>query len=108
MLHPENAYKSGDETGAKTSLKALMWQRVPDATYVDGLSGQALMDEIILQTRIELFGEGKSYLLMKRNKLTITVGSNHLTYPGEQIPYDDDRLTFEVPQSEIQNNPFIN
>jgi hypothetical protein len=108
LLHAENAYKSGDETAAKASLKALMEQRVPDPSYVDGLSGQALLDEIILQTRIEMFAEGKSYLLMKRNKLTITVGSNHLTYPGEQIPYDDDRLTFEIPQSEIQNNPFIN
>jgi hypothetical protein len=66
------------------------------------------LDEIILQTRIELFAEGKSYLLKKRNKLTVKVGSNHLTYPGEEIPYDDDRLTFENPQSEIQNNPFIN
>jgi len=108
LLHAENAAKSGDEAGARASLKALMEERVPDASYIDGLSGQALLDEIILQTRIELFAEGKSYLLMKRNQLTITLGSNHLTYPGEEIPYNDDRLTFEIPQLEIQNNPFIN
>lgn len=108
LLHAENAAKSGDEAGARASLKALMEERVPDASYVDGLSGQALLDEIILQTRIELFAEGKSYLMMKRNELTITLGSNHLTYPGEAIPYNDDRLTFEIPQLEIQNNPFIN
>ena len=107
LLHAENAYKSNDEPGARASLKALMENRVPDASYIDALSGQALLDEIILQTRIEMFGEGKSYLLMKRNELTITLGSNHLTYPGEQIAYDDDRLTFEIPQLEIQNNPFI-
>jgi hypothetical protein len=108
LLHAENAAKSGDEAGARASLKALMEERVPDASYIDGLSGQALLDEIILQTRIELFAEGKSYLMMKRNELTITLGSNHLTYPGEAIPYNDDRLTFEIPQLEIQNNPFIN
>lgn len=107
LLHAENAAKSGDEAGARASLKTVLEERLPDVSYVDALSGDALLDEIILQTRIELFGEGKSYLLMKRNQLTVTVASNHLTYPGEEIPYDDDRLTFEIPQLEIQNNPFI-
>ncbi|GGZ39529.1 hypothetical protein GCM10007049_36020 [Echinicola pacifica] len=107
LLNAETAAKSGDETGAKTSLKAVMSERVPDTSYIDGLSGQALLDEIILQTRIELWGEGKSYLLMKRNKSTITLGSNHLTYPGLSIPYNDDQLTFEIPDQEIVNNPNI-
>lgn len=107
LLHAETAAKSGDEPGARASLKALLDERVPDASYVNTLSGQALIDEIILQSRIELWGEGKSYLMMKRNELTITLGSNHLTYPGLQIPYNDDRLTFEIPQLEIQNNPNI-
>jgi len=61
-----------------------------------------------LKTRIELFGEGKSYLAMKRNKATITRGSNHLSSVGEAIPYNDERLTFEIPEGEIQFNPFIN
>jgi len=108
LLHAETAAKSGDEAAAKTSLKALLSLRLPDASYVDGLAGQALLDEIYLQTRIELYGEGKSYLAMKRNKATIQRGSNHLSNVGTPISYDDDRLTFEIPQSEIQNNPFIN
>ena len=76
--------------------------------YVDALTGQALQDEIYLQTRIELYAEGKSYLAMKRNQATIVRGSNHLSNVGVPIPYNDDRLTFLIPQSEIQNNPFIN
>jgi hypothetical protein len=44
---------------------------------------------------------------MKRNKATITRGPNHLSFVGVPISYDDDRLTFEIPQAEIQNNPFI-
>lgn len=107
LLHAENAAKINDEDAAKKSLKALLAQRLPDPSYVDDLSGEALLDEIILQTRIELWGEGKSYLSMKRNELTITLGSNHVTFPGAVIPYNDDRLTFEIPQSEIQNNPEI-
>jgi len=107
LLHAETAAKSGDEGSARTSLKALLNQRIDDISYVDGLSGQALLDEIYLQTRIELWGEGKSYLAMKRNKATIVRGDNHLSFVGVPISYDDERLTFEIPESEIQNNPFI-
>lgn len=108
LLHAETAARSGDEGAAKSSLKALLNLRLPSTTYVDGLTGQALLNEIYLQTRIELWGEGKSYLAMKRNKATVTRGANHLSNVGIPIPYNDDRLTFEIPQSEVQNNPFIN
>ncbi|MDX9882409.1 MAG: RagB/SusD family nutrient uptake outer membrane protein [Prolixibacteraceae bacterium] len=108
LLNAEAAAKSGDETTAKNSLKALLSQRVPDASYVDGLSGQALINEIYLQTRIELWGEGKSYLAMKRNQATIVRGTNHLSLVGVSIPYNDPRLTFSIPQIEVQNNPFLN
>lgn len=108
LLHAEAAAQSGDEAAAKASLKFLLDQRVDDSSYVDALTGQALVDEIYLQTRIELFAEGKSYLAMKRNKATIVRGANHLSNVGVPIPYNDPRLTFEIPQSEIQNNPYIN
>ncbi len=108
LLHAEVAAKSGDETAARNSLKTFLAQRIPNTSYVDGLTGQALQNEIYLQTRIEFFAEGKSYLAMKRNKATITRGSNHLSFVGTPVAYDDPRLTFEIPQSEIQNNPFIN
>ena len=107
LLNAEMAAKSGDEATAKTSLKALLTQRIPSVTYVDALSGQNLLNEIYLQTRIELWGEGKSYLAMKRNQATIVRGTNHLSFVGVPIPYNDPRLTFLIPQSEIQNNPFI-
>jgi hypothetical protein len=108
LLNAETAAKSGDEATARTSLKAVLSQRLPSVSYIDGLSGQSLIDEIYLQTRIELFGEGKSYLAMKRNHATITRGTNHLSFKGVPIPYNDARLTFSIPQSEIQNNPYIN
>ncbi|GAA4280835.1 RagB/SusD family nutrient uptake outer membrane protein [Gaetbulibacter aestuarii] len=107
LLNAEANAKIGNEPAARTSLKALMNLRVPDASYVDGLSGQALLDEISLQTRIELWGEGKSYLEMKRNKETRTRGPNHLSFVGVPIPYDDEKMTFEIPEAEILNNPFV-
>ncbi len=108
LLNAEVAAKRGDDATAKSSLRELLKLRVPDVGYIDALAGQDLLDEIYLQTRIELWGEGKSYLAMKRNQATIVRGSNHLSFVGEPIPYNDPRLTFEIPQSEIQNNPFIN
>ncbi len=107
LLNAEANARAGAEGPARESLKALVSQRVPDASYIDGLSGQALQDEIYLQTRIELWGEGKSFLAMKRNKATTSRGANHLSFVGEAIPYNDERMQFEIPQDEIQNNPFI-
>ncbi|TCP26686.1 SusD-like starch-binding protein associating with outer membrane [Tenacibaculum skagerrakense] len=107
LLNAEANAKAGNEGTARASLKALVSRRVPDASYVDALSGQALLDEIYLQTRIELWGEGKSFLALKRNKRTATRGTNHLSLVGVGIPYNDERFQFEIPQDEIQNNPFV-
>ena len=107
LLNAESAARSGDDPGARTSLKAVLDKRLDDTSYVDGLSGAALLNEISLQTRIELWGEGKSYLAMKRFKATKTRGANHLSFVGVPIPYNDERMTFEIPEAEIQNNPFI-
>lgn len=108
LLNAEMAAKTGNEGAARISLKELVNIRVPDASYIDSLSGQDLLDEIYLQTRIELYGEGKSYLAMKRNKATVSRSTNHLFHAGTSYQYNDDALRFEVPISEIQNNPNIN
>lgn len=107
LLNAEMAAKIGDEPAARTRLTALLSNRIPNTSYVNSLSGQALLNEIYLQTRIELWGEGKTYLAMKRNQKTITRGSNHVFQPGVTIPYNDERLTFKIPLQELQDNPFI-
>lgn len=108
LLHAETKAKSGDAAAAKLSLKEVVSKRVPDASYIDSLSGQALLDEILLQTRIELWGEGKSYLSVKRNKLDVVRGPNWLDFPNTTFKSDDNQLTFEIPEEEIRDNPFVN
>ncbi len=105
LLKAENLAKSGDDAGARAALKALLSKRLPKTDYVDGLSGKALLDEIYLQTRIELWGEGKVYLAMKRNKWTIKRASNDLVDKNTTYKYNDPKLTFLIPQKEIENNP---
>jgi len=106
LLAAEAAAKNAQDGIAVGYLKSLVEKRdgVPD--YVDALSGQDLKDEIYHQWKLELWGEGKSYLAMKRNKATIT-RTDHLSNNGD-FQYNDDRLTYEIPKIEIQNNPFVN
>src|SRR5690606_17295813 len=86
LLNAEANAHLGQEAKAIASLKALLAQRFKNAAdyaYINTLSGKQLLEEIYLQTRIELWGEGKSYLAMKRNKATVTRGANHLFFEGE-------------------------
>src|SRR5687768_14231656 len=108
LLNAEAKAKLGQDVAAIERLKDLLELRIADFSYVDGLGGQALQNEIYLQTRIELWGEGKSYLALKRNKATITRGDNHLFNAGESFTYDSDELTFPIPQAEVLNNPLLN
>lgn len=105
LLYAETLAKSGQEGTAKTVLKNFLKNRMDDVNYIDGLSGQALLDEIYLQTRIEMWGEGKTYLAMKRNKKDVKRGSTHMFYADTTIPFGDNRLYFKIPQDEIINNP---
>ena len=110
LLSAEMSAVEGNDAAAKTRLKQVLAKRYnspADYAYVDGLSGQALVDEIVFQTKIEFVGEGKSYLLMKRRKLSNTRGSNHLNRAGETISYDDPRVTFSIHQRELTDNPLI-
>jgi hypothetical protein len=107
LLNIEALYHT-NPAGAKTALKDFAQTRIDDVSYIDALNGQALLDEIYKQTRLELWGEGKSYYAMKRNKATTVRGDNHLTFVGEPIPWNDERMTLEIPLQEIQDNLFIN
>lgn len=108
LLHAEAALKAdSDMASAVTALKTVVAERVDDASYIDNLDMAGLTLEVYSQTRLELWGEGKSYLLKRRNQMDIIRGENHLIFVGEVMPYNDNRLSFEIPQSEIQNNPFI-
>lgn len=108
LLNAEAKARTGDLAGAKQALTSYLADRITDVSYINSLSSQDLLKEIYLQTRIELWGEGKSYLAMKRNKATITRGSNHLNFAGESFSYNDDKLTFAIPQAEVLNNPVLN
>jgi len=109
ILKAEAMAKMGQDGPARTALAQVLSQRLPDTSYLNGLSGTALLDEIHLQTRIEFWGEGKTYFSIKRNqRSTGARGSNHLSLVGQTIAHDEERFTFEIPDLEIQSNVLIN
>jgi hypothetical protein len=108
LLSAECAARLGNDAAAQNTMSAFLSSRsATAAATVSGLSGQALIDYIYLQTRLELWGEGKTYFAMKRNEATVTRGSNHVFRAGETFVYNQDEMTFQIPQSEINNNPSI-
>ncbi|MFD2285028.1 RagB/SusD family nutrient uptake outer membrane protein [Pedobacter petrophilus] len=108
LLNAEAKARLNQDALARTEIKKLLTERVANPNFVDALSGTALKEEIYKQTRIELWGEGKVYLAMKRNKHSITRGTNHLFFAGDTFAYDADELTFPIPQAEVINNPNLN
>ena len=110
LLAAEALAKLGQDAQAKTIYKKLLKLRYPEATattdiaYVDALTNAQLQDDIYLNTRIELWGEGKSYFAMKRNHKTRERGSNHVEEKNTTFSYDNPRLTFAIPQNESINN----
>ena len=105
LLAAECLAKAGQEGEAKTILKTYLQNRITDVSYIDALSGVALQNEIYKNTRIEFWGEGKSYLALKRNRATVTRGANHLFLAGQSFAYDDERMYLKIPQEEVLNNP---
>ncbi len=108
LLNAEVNARLGNDGAAQVRLSELMKIRLDDVNYINGLSGTNLLKEIIYQMRVELWGEGKVYAAIKRNKGAFTYGTNHLFYKGQSFEYNNKRLTFKVPQSEIMNNPVYN
>ena len=86
---------------------------VRDENYVKSTkTGQALIDEILLYRRIELWGEGVTSFDMARLGIGLNRqdGRENLVIPGGDIVVAplDSKMIFEIPQREIDGNPNIN
>ncbi|WP_264534989.1 RagB/SusD family nutrient uptake outer membrane protein [Flavobacterium sp. N1736] len=108
-IEAEALAKAGNEPAARQALYDITITR--DPAYVLSVnSGAALINEIILQKRIELWGEGYAWFDMKRLGVALTrdyPGSNHPAFGKLNIPVGDNRFIFQVPQAEIDANPLI-
>ncbi|MBC6996724.1 RagB/SusD family nutrient uptake outer membrane protein [Neolewinella lacunae] len=97
-------------TGGAEALLPLAQNR--DAAYtLSTNTGQALIDEILLQRRWELWGEGFRFFDLKRTDAALDrTGSNHVpALLGNllQVPAGDSRWQWLIPMAEIDANPNI-
>lgn len=111
LIEAEAAANKGDDGTAANALFSLVSTR--DTGYTMSTNtGSALMDEIRLQRRIELWGEGFGLLDMKRWGVGLTrvyTGTTHPNIPSAffDIPAGDFRFTFQLPLDEINLNDAI-
>jgi hypothetical protein len=110
LIQAEALARQGKTDSAQTVLFTLNRARNP--TYVKSTkTGQALIDEILLYRRIELWGEGFRFTDLKRLNLPMirTGIPNHLISMAQimEVPAGDVMWEFLFPQDELDANPAI-
>lgn len=104
LIEAEAKARIGDATAANV-LFQLISKR--DPAYVPStLTGQALIDHILIHRRVELWGEGFRFYDLKRlNQPLDRTGANHVTSVATvlSIPAGDVQWEFLIPQDEINN-----
>lgn len=109
LIEAEALAARGQTGPASTILQTLIQTRDPN--YEAPTSNPALLNEIRIQRRIELWGEiGIAMFDIKRLKVGINrayAGTNHPTDQQLIVPAEDWKFTYMIPTSEIDNNPDI-
>jgi hypothetical protein len=111
LIEAEALARQGQDAQAKTVLTSLISTRY--APYdVSSLSNTGLINEILLQRRIELWGEGFSLIDIKRLKTGLnrpTGTGNHGTPNFDPVTYTvadgSGRFLMRIPQAELDVNP---
>jgi len=111
LIEAEALARQGQNGPAQQVLQALIGVR--NTSYnAASFSGQALINEILLQRRIELWGEGFSLIDIKRTHagLSRPTGTGNHGSPNFNpivytLPDADPTFLMHIPQREIDNNP---
>jgi len=103
------ARMGGRDTDAQTALNILRQARetVPANYVASTKTGQALIDEIMLNRRLELWGEGFRFTDLKRLNLPLNRnGANHNTALAVvmDVPAGDVRWEWLIPKAEVDAN----
>jgi hypothetical protein len=120
LIEAEGLARAGKSEDAQQVLYALITTRDP-AYRKSVKTGDALVEEILLHRRIELWGEGFRYFDLKRMNMPLNRSapavlpngqeepSNHNVSIAQQmeIPAGDKRWQFLFSDNELDNNPHI-
>lgn len=95
-----------NEAAAKTALLAVQARSIPGATLSTN-TGQALVDEILIERNKELYGEGHKFFDLLRTKTPIVRTATNGHWLALNLPVGDNKLVFPIPQSELNANPAL-
>lgn len=108
LLLIEAKIENNSLADAKELLESLMKLRDTSYSTEPFTTQEQLREEIRLQRRIELWGEGTAFFDLKRWKKGIirtAEGSNHRT--KIDVPAGDKKFVYQIPQREMDSNPNI-
>jgi hypothetical protein len=109
LIEAEAKARLNDAAGASKVLFDLI--KIRDANYVQSTStGNALLEEILLHRRIELWGEGHRFLDLKRMNAPLNRnGTNAIASVALlfDVAPGDVRWEFLIPRREINANPAV-
>lgn len=106
LIRAEARAINGNEAGAIEDLMAIRrraWASAPDVTA----SGQELIDEILLEKRIELAYEGHRLWELMRNQQGVVRTDCTAPDGACSIAYPNDRFILPIPIQELAANPNI-
>ena len=110
LIEAEAEARQGHDVEAAAALYPMAVARDPSYTLSTN-TGQDLIDEIMIQRRIELWGEGQRFFDLKRLNLPLDrTGGNHKSSINGglmQVPAGDTRWTSLIPQDEMDANPLM-
>ena len=107
LIEAEANAKAGQTAAAQTALFTLASNRDPN--YVKSVNtGQALVDEVVLQRRMELWGEGFRFFDLKR--LNLSLNRNCANYSSSvgmvaTVAAGDNAWQWMIPKDEFNANP---
>ena len=110
LMKAEILAHKNDLAGAANVLEQFMKTRCPSYTCDAVKSDKAkLIEEIILQKRIEFWGEGLEWLDNRRLNIPVdrTGNNNHLAAAKDRWEQEEPPFAYQLPLREIENNKMI-
>jgi ragB/susD domain protein len=109
FIEAEAYARLGNNTQAQDVLYDIMSKR--DPSYVKSTStGNTLLEEIMVNKRIELWGEGQNFFDQKRWGVSLDrtySGTNHFSSGQLNIATGDSKFNFMIPQAELDANKSV-
>lgn len=103
LIRAEASARKGDYVTARSDLETIRYRANPNADPIL-LSGQELIDEILIEKRREFVGEGHLFFDIKRT-LKPVIRSDFNGVDNQNVEANDFQFVLPIPQDALDKNP---